>query len=128
MWNLPAGPTEPSIASVERLLEPYWPKDWDLPLDLGLAKGGHGTGDWRAAFAQCAFEELREARLPNAQIVDPAGLVAFFASMGWIDGLPDEDRLPLLEQIRSLLNAVAYRVPWETHVHWTRLAANPSRG
>jgi SAM-dependent methyltransferase len=123
MWNLPAGRTEPSIAAVERLLEPHWPKGWDLPLDLGLSGGGHGSGDWRVAFEQSAFEALREARVPNPQAVDAAGLVAFFASMGWIDGLPDEDRLPLLDQVRSLLTATEYRQPWETHVYWTRLAA-----
>jgi hypothetical protein len=61
------------------------------------------------------------ARLPNPQTVDAEGLVAFFASMGWIDGLPDEARLPLLDQIRSLLTAAEYRLSWETHVHWTRL-------
>jgi SAM-dependent methyltransferase len=127
MWNLRAGPTEPSIATVEHLLEPHWPKGWDLPLDLGLSGCGHASGDWRLAFEQSAFEELREARLPNPQTVDPAGLVAFFASMGWIDGLPDEDRLPLLEQVRSLLTAAEYRLPWETHVHWTRLAAASER-
>lgn len=121
MWNLPAGPTEPSIAAVEQLLEPYWPKGWDLPLDLGLSGCGRGSEDWRVAFEQSAFEGVREERLPNPQTVDPAGLVAFFASMGWIDGLPDEDRLPLLEQVRSLLTAAEYRLRWETHVHWTRL-------
>jgi hypothetical protein len=49
--------------------------------------------------------------------------VAFFASMGWIGDLPDVDRLALLDQVRSLLAAAEYERPWETHVHWTRLAA-----
>jgi hypothetical protein len=48
-------------------------------------------------------------------------LVAFLASMGWIADLPDADRLPLLETIRSLLVADEYRRPWETWVYWTRL-------
>jgi SAM-dependent methyltransferase len=127
MWNLRAGPIEPSIATVEHLLEPHWPKGWDLPLDLGLSGCGHASEDWRFAFEQSPFEGLREERLPNPQTVDPAGLVAFFASMGWIDGLPDEDRLPLLEQVRSLLTEAEYRLPWETRVHWTRLADAPER-
>lgn len=122
MWNLPAGRTEPSIDAVEELLKPHWPKGWDLPLDLGLSRSGHGPGDWRAAFAHSVFEELQEARLPNPQTVDPDGLVAFFASMGWIANLRDEDRLPLLDEVRRLLTAAEYRVPWETHVGWTRLA------
>lgn len=122
MWNLPAGPTEPSIAAVEQLLEPHWPKGWDFPLDLGLSRSGGGSGDWRLAFAGSAFDELQEFRLSNPQMVDPEGLVAFFGSMGWIASLPNEERLPLLDRVRSLLTADEYRVPWETHVSWTRLA------
>ncbi len=128
MWNVPAGPTEPSIADAEQLLDQHWPKRVDLPLDLNYLKlGRYGNEKWRLAFTQSAFEELQQARLPNPQTVDPEGLVAFFASMGWIDGLPDEDRLSLLDQVRSLLTAAEYRLPWETHVHWTRLAAPSER-
>lgn len=127
MWNLRSGPVEPSIAAVEQLLEPYWPKGWDLPLDLGLSGRGSESDDWRLAFAESAFEKLREARLPNVQTVSPSGLVAFFASMGWIDGLPDQDRLPLLDRVRALLTAADYQLPWETHVCWTRLAPRPER-
>jgi hypothetical protein len=47
--------------------------------------------------------------------------VAFLASMGWIADLPDGERLPLLDTIRSLPDADAYRRPWETHLFWTRL-------
>jgi len=34
MWNRPAGRPEPPITAVEDLLEPLWPKDIDMPLDL----------------------------------------------------------------------------------------------
>jgi SAM-dependent methyltransferase len=122
MWNRPAGRTEPSIVAVERLLEPHWPKGWDLPLDLGLSGSGHGSDNWRTAFAQSAFEGLQEARLPNPQSVRPEELVAFFGSMGWIAMLPDDERLPLLNEVRSLLTATEYRLPWETAVYRTRLA------
>jgi SAM-dependent methyltransferase len=127
MWNLPAGRTEPAIVAVEQLLEPHWPKGWDLPLDLGLSGSGHGSGEWRIAFAQSVFEELQEARLPNPQTVHPEELVAFFGSMGWIAKLPDEERLPLLNEVRSLLTASEYLLPWETRLYWTRLAP-ASRG
>lgn len=128
MWNVPAGQTEPSITAVEKLLEPHWPKGWDIPLDLGLARKGLRVGDWHEAFAQSAFaqskfERLREDRLPNPQTVDPEGLVAFFGSMGWIAALPDDDRVPLLDEVRSLLTSAEYVVPWETHIHWTRLTS-----
>jgi SAM-dependent methyltransferase len=123
MWNLPAGPWEPSIANVERLLLERGPKPGEVsydPLDLGGPR--YVSGEWRLAFADSPFEPLRETQLPNPQTLDRDGLVAFLASMGWLADFPDGDRLPLLDHVRSLLTAAKYRRPWETHVHWTRLA------
>ena len=124
MWNLPAGPTEPSIAAVEQLLHRRGPDRAELgydPIDLNTTR--YASGEWRLAFAESPFEELQETRLANPQAVDRDGLVAFFASMGWIADLPDVNRLPLLDEVRSLLTAAEYRRPWETHLHWTRLRA-----
>jgi len=124
MWNLPAGPTEPSIAAVEQFLNERVPNRDELgydPLDLNASR--YASGEWRRALAASPFEEIQEARLPNPQTVDRDGLVAFFASMGWIADLPEADRLPLLDEVRSLLPAAEYRRLWETHVYWTRLAA-----
>jgi SAM-dependent methyltransferase len=128
LWNLPAGPTEPSIAAAERFLLERAPGDraelgYD-PVDLNTTR--YESGAWREPFAESPFEDLREARLPNPQRIDREGLVAFFASMGWIGNLPDAERLPLLDEARSLLPAAEYVRPWETHVHWTGLAAGAS--
>ena len=122
LWNLPAGPTEPSIAAAEKLLLDRAPGGraelgYD-PLDLNTVR--YESGDWRRAFAGSPFEELAETRLANPQTIDREGLVAFFASMGWLGDLPDEERLPLIDEVRSFLADVEYRRPWETHVHWTR--------
>jgi SAM-dependent methyltransferase len=123
LWNLPAGPTEPSIAAAERFLQKRAPGDraelgYD-PVDLNTTR--YESGAWREPFAASPFEELQEARLSNPQTVDRDGLVAFFASMGWIGDLPDAERLPLLDAVRSLLGAGEYRRQWATNVHWTRL-------
>lgn len=128
MWNLPAGPTEPSIAAVEQLLDERGPTKEELgvdPLDLNTTR--YASGEWRLAFAESPFEELQETRLPNPQTLDRDEVVAFFASMGWIADLPDVDRLPLLDEVRSLLAAGEYRRPWETHVYWTRPRRKASR-
>jgi SAM-dependent methyltransferase len=119
MWNLPGGPWEPSTAEAERLLLERAPEPGEVgyePLDLG----GH-HGEWRAAFAGAQFEPLRDAVLPNPQTLDRDGLVSFYASMGWLADLSDGERLPLVEEVRSLLPAAEYRRVWETHLHWTRL-------
>jgi hypothetical protein len=60
-------------------------------------------------------------RIANAQTLDRTGLIAYFASMGWIADLPDEERLPLLGAVRSQLTANEYRRNWRTDIYWTRL-------
>jgi SAM-dependent methyltransferase len=123
LWNLPAGPTEPSIAEAERFLAARAPGGraelgYD-PLDLNTIV--YESGAWRAAFAGSPFEPLREARLPNPQTVDRDELVAFFASMGWLADLPDAERLTVLGELRSRLADAEYLRLWETHIHWARL-------
>ena len=126
VWNLPAGPTEPPIATAEQFLLERAPDRSELAYDpLDLNSDRYASGEWRLPFAGSPFEPLQETRLPNLQTVDREGLVAFFASMGWLADLPDAERLPLLDELRALLPADEYRRPWETHVHWTRRAAGP---
>ena len=121
MWNLPAGPTAPSIAAVEQLLIDRAPPGVGHdPVDLNTRR--YASGEWRVPFGASPFEELQEARFPNTQTIDRDGLVAFFESMGWFGELPASERLPLLEEVRSLLDAPEYHRSWETQLHWTRLA------
>jgi SAM-dependent methyltransferase len=126
MWNRPAGTIEPPIAAVEQLLEPHWPKDIEMPLDLDPSRFSYAR-DWPDAFVASAFEPLRELQMPNSQTVDRDGLVAFFGSMGWIGDLPPEQLATLLGEVRSRLTADEYQLPFETNVHWTRLTATPNR-
>jgi ubiquinone/menaquinone biosynthesis C-methylase UbiE len=74
MWNLPAGPTDPSIAAVEQLLLQRSPDRAQLgvdPLDLNTTR--YESGEWRLALAQAPFEELQEARLANPADPRPGG-------------------------------------------------------
>jgi SAM-dependent methyltransferase len=109
-WNL-GGAWEPPPAAAERLLAERGPKpgevDYD-PLDLG------GPRRPPAEILGPAFASLREERLDNPQTIDRDGLVAFYASMGWLADLSDDERLPLVEQVRSLVPAGEYRRVWET--------------
>jgi SAM-dependent methyltransferase len=124
LWNLPAGPTEPSIAEAERFLTDRAPNRRDLGYDpTDLASSRFVSGAWRIPFDSSLFEHLHEIQLPNPQTIDRGGLIAFFASMGWIADLPDADRLSLLEEVDSLLEAEEYRRRWMTRLYWTRRAA-----
>lgn len=120
VWNRPAGPIDPPIAAVEQLLEPHWPEGIDMPLDLDARRFPYAR-DWPTAFADSAFEPLREMQFPNPHEVDRDGLVAFFGSMGWISSLPDDERSDLLDEVRARLTATAYALPFETDVYATRL-------
>ena len=121
LWNLPAGPTEPPIDDIERLAANRGLTRERLgydPVDLNSPK--YTDGRWRDAFSGTPFEPLRDDRFPHIQTLERDELVAFIASMGWVGDLPDEERLPLLDEVRALLDADEYRRPWETHVCWTR--------
>jgi SAM-dependent methyltransferase len=121
LWNLPAGPWEPSIASVEALLGERLPAggvDHD-PLDLGGPR--RGDGQWPSLLASARFGPTKHVRTANPQTLDRDGLVCYFASMGWIAELADDERLPLLDQVRSLLTPNQYRRQWTTHVYRTHL-------
>jgi SAM-dependent methyltransferase len=123
MWNLPAGATQPSIAAVERLLTERGPTAKEFgsdPLDLGGPR--YASGEWARALAESPFEPLRAARFSNPQTLDREGMVAFFASMGWLADLPDAERLSLLDEVRTLLTADEYRRPWDTYAYWARLS------
>jgi len=122
LWNLPAGPTEPSIEAVEALLAEIGPTREEVghdPIDLSTDR--FASGAWKLPFEDPLFEALREQRFANVQTVDREGLVAFFGSMGWIADLPDAERLPLLERVGALLAADEYRRRWETRLFCTRL-------
>ena len=118
MWNVPAGPWQPSTAAAEEVLNERMPSNLDyIPLDLG---GPLASSGWQPAVAESPFEPFQATVLPNPQTLGRDGLVTFYATMGWIADLPDDERLPLLDEVRSRLAAGAYRRLWETHVHWTR--------
>jgi SAM-dependent methyltransferase len=127
MWNVPAGPSDPPTTDVDRLLTELAPPRDELghdPVDLNADR--FSSMAWQAPFAGSSFEPLQELALANPQTLDREALIAFYESMGWLGDLPDDQRLPLLERVRSLLPADEYRRPWQARVFWTRL--QPSEG
>lgn len=81
-----------------------------------MMSGAWVPGAWNLPFAERTFNQIREARLANPQTVDPQGLVSFFGFMGWVADLPDEERQPLIDTMRSHLTAAKYVLPWQTRV------------
>ena len=122
LWNVPAGPWEPSTAAAEEILGASGPRPGELdydPLDLAGPRRSPGEG----ALARPQFEPFQETRIENPQTLDRDGLVSYYASMGWLADLPKCERLPLLDRARAQLTADRYERAWETRVHWTRAQA-----
>lgn len=115
MWNVPAKPTEPSIAAASELLQQRGAKD--------RAINRYDSGEWREPFAQSRFEELREAQFEHTQSVDREQLLAFFESMSWIAVLPKDERAELLADVRRVLDADRYTRFWRTELFVTRLGS-----
>jgi SAM-dependent methyltransferase len=123
LWNVPAGPTTPSIAAAEELLLERSPPDLAYdPVDLNTRR--YASGEWRVPFVRAPFGPFRTTRIPNPQTLDRDGMLAFFESMGWVGHLPEPERVPLLDRVRALLDAVEYHRVWETRVHWTSRVAD----
>lgn len=118
MWNLPAGEWQPSTADAEAVLAERMPAVDYIPLDLG---GPDATSGWQPSVSSSPFTPFQATAFPNPQTLDRDGLVAFYATMGWLADLSDEERLPLLATVRSHLDADEYQRAWEAHVHWARL-------
>jgi SAM-dependent methyltransferase len=120
MWNLPAGPWQPSAAAAEEILAERMPAVDYIPLDLG---GPSASSGWQPKVADSPFGDFRASVLPNPQTLDRESLVAFYATMGWVADLPAAERMPLLDRVRSRLTARTYMREWETHVHWAHREA-----
>jgi SAM-dependent methyltransferase len=112
MFNGPDSPVEPSIDAALDVLRERLPSALDYdPFDLGAGR--------RPELRQ--FEPFRHVCLPNVQQFDRESLVAFYASMGWVADLPDDERVPLLDAFRARLTADAYERTWACNVYWSRL-------
>jgi ubiquinone/menaquinone biosynthesis C-methylase UbiE len=115
LWNVPAKPTEPSIAAAADLLQKRGASERRV--------NRYDSGEWRQPFIGSRFEELREAHYFHSESVSREQLLAYFASMSWIAALPEVERRALLEDVRRVLDADTYTRFWRTDVHVTTLRA-----
>ena len=74
-------------------------------------------GDW--PLPRTTFEPLKEMRLPNSQAVDRERLASYYASMGWLADLPDEERLPLVDEVVYFSRLPSIDGFWETQAYRT---------
>jgi SAM-dependent methyltransferase len=110
---------ERAIAEIHRVLRPrghlglMW-NHWDLSdpmqaaLDDLVKRYRYETAKervqrWRAAFAETTlFTPLRERDFRMVQELDADGLVDRIGSTSFVAALPDEERLPFLDEVRAL--------------------------
>jgi MOSC domain-containing protein YiiM/ubiquinone/menaquinone biosynthesis C-methylase UbiE len=111
---------------------------WVARLDeiIDAADDGHPrfrSGEWRSAFEQTAlFERLQEAELQSVQRASPEAIVDRVASISYIAAMSEEQREPVLADVRRLLATDPATAGRETielrhvvHVYWARVRAAP---
>ena len=103
---------------------------------VDAADDGHPrfrTGAWREPFESTAlFEPLQEAQLQSVQRVTPEGVVDRVASISYIAAMREEDREPVLADVRRLIatdpataGLETIELPHVVHAYWTRPTAVP---
>jgi MOSC domain-containing protein YiiM/SAM-dependent methyltransferase len=109
---------------------------------IDAADDGHPrfrTGAWRSAFELTAlFEPLQEATLQSVQRATPEAIVDRVASISYIAAMDDDQREPVLADVRRLLatdpataGLETIELPHVVHVYWSRptpVAPRPSTG
>jgi ubiquinone/menaquinone biosynthesis C-methylase UbiE len=108
LFNVVAGPTEPRVHGVSRLLR-----------DRGHPHRQYErieSGSWLEPFADAPFRGPSERRFPNAQTATRDEMVDHLASVSWVAGLDEPERDALLRDLRALLPDTTYRRPWETRL------------
>jgi SAM-dependent methyltransferase len=78
------------------------------------------SGLWRTPFPG-PFEPFAEESFPNPVEIDREGLLAHVASWSMVAGLPEAERVGLLERLAGLVPEDRYVHPLRTHVYRTRL-------
>ena len=104
---------------------------------IDAADDGHPryrTGAWRSAFELTAlFEPLQEATLASVQRATPEAIVDRVASISYIAAMRQEQREPVLADVRRLLASdpataglETIELPHVVHVYWARPTAVPA--
>ena len=138
-----------ALSEIRRVLKPggglgliWQARDASVPwvalLDkiIDAADDGHPRyrdGSWRSAFEQTAlFEPLQEATLHSVQRASPEAIVDRVASISYIAAMTDEQREPVLADVRRLLatdpataGLETIELPHIVHVYWSRPTAVP---
>ena len=78
------------------------------------------SGLWRKPFPG-PFEPFADESFPNLAEVDREGLLALVASWSTVAGLPEAERVGLLERLAELVPEDRYLHPLRTHLSLTRL-------
>ena len=114
IWNV-RDPSVVWVAELTRLMEPF---EGDAPR--------YDKGEWRQVFPAQGFGKLRERSFVHSHIGPPEQvIVERVASVSFIAALPDEPRMRLLAEVRSLIAATPdlagrdqVQMPYLTRAYW----------
>jgi SAM-dependent methyltransferase len=109
IWNR----RDDSVPWVKRFAEILMPYEGNTPREWRWA--------WSPSFSSSdLFTPLEEAEFEMGQDLDGEGLVDRAASVSFVAALPDEERAPVLDEIRALAATLPERftLPYRTRVYW----------
>jgi len=89
----------------------------------GVEAGGaiYKSGVWKAPFEETSFEPLQEVLFEHDERLGRDDMISLALSQSVIAILPEDERLALAAELRSIIPDVTYRVPIRDEIYWTRL-------
>ena len=80
------------------------------------------SGRWKEPFARSRFRPLCEEVFEHEERLGRDDMISLVLSQSIIAALPEDERLALAGELRTLIPDVTFRLPVRDEIHWTRLA------
>jgi SAM-dependent methyltransferase len=104
---------------------------WITPADGGLlpddlvpegmdAMVRRWRDEFEQHFAGTRFGPFRRERVEHEQLVSREDAIAYFASVSWVNSMPDERRTDFFRRLERVLDRPEYRRRWNVELGWTR--------
>ena len=81
----------------------------------------YGSDEWLELFESAGFERPRFESFPTELVLHADRVASLWLSVSSVTRLPERERAVLARRLRAGLEG-RYRLTFDTHLYWTRLA------